>query len=225
MINAQGPQDLIIYLLTQNGRVETTNYRTVKLPTGMDLPAYIRDDFGDFYKAMFGQEVRRNDMTAVFSEYVWNLGTFCDPCSAPPLSADELRQLGVYWVSPDDRPGGIYPNIAQGPFEGQGPGQVIFTRLHVRYSAATFPEDLMFQETQDTENFQVRYVLRHPWAGSSESCPAAQAYFDALRQRRQTEALTLADLTGWKIDEIYRKQGIDPATMAQPAQWWQQLWK
>ncbi len=225
MINAQGPQDLIIYLLTPNGRVEATNYRTVKLPTGMDLPAYIRGDFGDFYKAMFGEQVRRNDMAAVFSEYVWNLGTFCDPCSAPPLSADELRQLGVYWVNPEARQGGLYPGAAQGPYEGQGPGQVIFTRLHVRYSATTFPEDLMFQETQDSENFQVRYVLRHPWAGSAGSCPAAQAYFDGLRQRRQTEAVALADLTGWKIDEIYRKQGIDPAGMAKPAQWWQELWK
>jgi hypothetical protein len=225
MINAQGPQDLIIYLLTPNGRVETTNYRTVNLPTGMDLPAYIRDDFGEFYKAMFGEQVSRNDMAAVFSEYVWNLGTFCDPCSAPPLSADELRQLGVYWVNPEARQGGLYPGGAHGPYEGEGPGQVIFTRLHVRYSAATFPEDLMFQETQDSENFQVRYVLRHPWAGSPGSCPAAQAYFDALRQRRQTEALALADLTGWKIDEIFRKEGIDPAGVAKPAQWWQELWR
>jgi hypothetical protein len=45
------------------------------------------------------------------------------------------------------------------PFE-QVP--VMLTRLQVRYSAATFPEDLTFQETQDQENFQGRYVLRHP---------------------------------------------------------------
>jgi Na+-translocating ferredoxin:NAD+ oxidoreductase RnfD subunit len=231
MMNAQGPQDLIIYLLTPNGRVETTNYRTVKLPTGMDLPAYIRDDFGGFYKAMFGEQVTRNEMSVVFSEYVWNLGLFCDPCSAPPLSAGELRQLGVFWINTDagqsgTNPGAIpYPGAMQGLYEGQGPGQVIFTRLHVRYSAATFPEDLMFQETQDTENFQVRYVLRHPWTGSAESCPAAQSYSTTLRQRRQTEAMALADLTGWQLDEIYRKEGIDPAAMTKPAQWWQGLWK
>ncbi len=225
MINAQGPQDLIIYLLTPNGRVETTNYRTVKLPTGVDLPAYIRDDFGDFYKAMFAEQVRRNDMAVVFSEYVWNLGTYCDPCSAPPLSSEELRQLGVYWINPEASAGQLYSGVVQGPYEGQAPGQVIFTRLHVRYSASTFPEDLMFQETQDSENFQVRYVLRHPWAGSAASCPAAQAYFDGLRQRRQSEALALADLTGWKVDEIYRKEGLDPSGMGQPAQWWQSLWK
>ena len=45
MLNAQGPQDLVIYALTQNGRVETTNYRTQKLPTDIDLPGLVRDEF------------------------------------------------------------------------------------------------------------------------------------------------------------------------------------
>lgn len=225
MINAQGPQDLIVYLLTPNGRVETTNYRNVKLPTGMDLPAYIRDDFGGFYKAMFGEQVKRNDMSVVFSEYVWNLGTFCDPCSAPPLSSDELRQLGVYWINPNPRSAVPFARVQAGPYEGEGPGQVILTRLHVRYSADTCPEDLVFQQTQDSENFQLRYVLRHPWQGSAQSCPEAETYFEALRERRQTEALTLADLTGWNIDAIYRKQGIDPSGATRPATWWRDLWK
>ena len=39
MVNANGPQELFVYALTRNGRVETTNYRTVKLPTDMELPA------------------------------------------------------------------------------------------------------------------------------------------------------------------------------------------
>ncbi len=34
MVNADGPQELFVYALTRKGRVETTNYRTVKLPTG-----------------------------------------------------------------------------------------------------------------------------------------------------------------------------------------------
>ena len=44
MINAQGPQDLIIYMLTEQGRVETINYRTVKLPTAIDIPGHVRDN-------------------------------------------------------------------------------------------------------------------------------------------------------------------------------------
>ena len=63
------------------------------------------------------------------------------------------------------------------PLPAPGPVQVILTRLHVRYSAATFPEDLTFQQTQDQENFQARYVIRHPWTGSPDACAAAPRYF------------------------------------------------
>jgi hypothetical protein len=142
---------------------------------------------------------------------------FCDACAAPPLSQDELRQLGVFWLD-EGRPGGT-------PFGG-GPMAfeqvpVMLTRLYVRYSAATFPEDLTFQKTQGQQNFQGRYVLRHPWAGSEDTCPAAKSYFDDLRQRRATEAL--ADLMGWNIDEIYQKAGA--GKMPKPPVWWNNLWR
>jgi hypothetical protein len=45
-VNANGPQDLYVYTLTRKGRVETTNYRTVKLPTNMELPTFVRTEFG-----------------------------------------------------------------------------------------------------------------------------------------------------------------------------------
>jgi hypothetical protein len=224
MINAQGPQDLVIYLLTRDGRVETTNYRTVKLPTGFSLPEYIQDDFADFYKAMFSRQVEQTEMRAVFTEYVWDMGTFCDPCAAAPLSTDELRQLGVFWLEQPVSSPGNYPAPPGTPYEGQGPGQVIITRLHLRYSAATFPEDLMFQETEDRENFQARYVLRHAWAGSPKTCPAARTYFEQLHNRRETEAATLADLTGWKLEQIYSKIGFAPNDVPKAASWWQHLW-
>jgi hypothetical protein len=43
MLNAQGAQDLMLYVLTRNGRVETTNYRTVKLPSNVDFPVHVRN--------------------------------------------------------------------------------------------------------------------------------------------------------------------------------------
>ena len=85
MINANGPQDLFVYVLSREGRVETTNYRTVKMPSGMDVPEFVQDEFDKFYQAMFDQQVKRDDMRTVFTEYVWNMG-WCDPCAAPPLS-------------------------------------------------------------------------------------------------------------------------------------------
>ena len=223
MINAQGPQDLVIYLLTENGRVETTNYRTVKLPSGEDIPEYVRGEFGDFYKAMFDEQVKRNDMRAVFTEYVWNMG-WCDPCAGPPLSREELKSLGVFWL-PDQggpmplyRPGSpmIYPQPAGGPMP------VMLTRLHVRYSADTFPEDLIFQETQDQENFQARYVMHRAWTGSPAACEAAKNYFEELNKRRAHEAETLADLTGWSLQDVIKKAGLPPES--QPKPWWKDIW-
>lgn len=225
MINSQGPQDLVVYMLTENGRVETTNYRTVKLPTGVDIPQYVRGEFGDFYKAMFDEQVKRNEMRAVFTEYVWNMG-WCDPCAGPPLSRDELKSLGVFWL--DEQPGGAVPMYRRPggfmpypqPMGGAMP--VMLTRLHVRYSADTFPEDLIFQETQDQENFQARYVMHRPWDGSPNACEAAKNYFDELNKRKAQEAETLADLTGWKLEDVIKKAGLPRD--AQPKPWWQDIW-
>jgi hypothetical protein len=82
----------------------------------------------------------------------------------------------------------------------------------------------MFQETNDTENFQGRYVLRHPWAGNKNQCEAAKQYFDQLNVRQEAEAKTLASLTGWEINEIRKKMQLQ-GTPPKDKGWWQNLWK
>ena len=221
MINAQGPQDLIVYALTQDGRVETTNYRTEKVPTGEEIPEYVKAEFQDFYKSVFSKQVDDNAMKVVFTEYVWNMG-WCDPCAGPPLSREELKSLGVFWLD-DQAPGQNGLIYRQPPiFGGGGAMPVMLTRLHVRYSADTFPEDLAFQETGDHENFQARYVLQHPWHGSSNACPAAIGYFSRVRARENREAQTLAGLTGWNLDSIIKKVGLPDSPSNHP--WWKNLW-
>ena len=74
----------------------------------------------------------------------------------------------------------------------------------MRYDAQSFPEDLVFMETRDRENFQGRYVLRHPWSGTG-SCPAAEQYRASLPARNKQQADTLATLTGWSADDIARR--------------------
>jgi hypothetical protein len=221
MINAQGPQDLIVYALTENGRVEATNYRTEKIPTGENLPEYVQPKFQDFYKAMFTKQVDHNAMKAVFTEYVWNMG-WCDPCAGPPLSREELRSLGVFWL--DEPQPGSYGTMLyrRGPVSGGGAMPVMLTRLHVRYSADTFPEDLAFQETGDQENYQARYVLQHPWKGSPDACAAADNYFKQVRERENREAQTLADLTGWDLGGIMKNVGLNEVPSQK--QWWKGLW-
>ena len=216
MVNADGPQELFVYAITKNGRVETTNYRTVRLPEGMDIPEYVKDDFPRFYRALFTRQVENENREAVFLEYAWNM-SWCDPCAADPLTAEELRSLGVFWLG---NPG------AQGQgFVPGGPQNTFITRLHVRYDAAHFPEDLVFQETADQSNFQARYVMRHPWKGDT-SCEGYREYRKSVRERRVKEAETLANLTGWDVRSIRRKMGgdwSDTDTGKQP-QWWEQMW-
>src|SRR5664279_4913091 len=61
MLNAKGPQDLVLYVLTPQGRVETTNYRTVRVPANMDLPPAVRGEFAPTYKALFDAQAVRED--------------------------------------------------------------------------------------------------------------------------------------------------------------------
>jgi hypothetical protein len=191
----------------------------------MTIPEYVKESFADFYKAMFGHQVERENGRAVFTEYVWNMA-WCDPCAADPLTPQELHALGVFWLGEPQAigpgSGGVSPGrgLRWAPTPVGGPAQVILTRLHLRYSASTFPEDLAFQETGDQQNFQGRYVLQHPWKGSADACPAAADYFEKVRQRLEGEAQTLANLTGWEIDAIRARLEIVP-----PRRWWESLWE
>jgi hypothetical protein len=194
-VNTSGQQDLIIYALTRKGRVETANYRTVKLPSDTTVPLFVKQEFGDFYKAMFDRAVERENMRAVFVEYAWDMG-WCDPCAADPLSNKELVELGARWIGSDDAKS----------FHGQG-GPTYVTRLHVRYDAKSFPEDLALMETGDRSNFQGRYILQHPWPGKA-SCDAGEKYRASLPARFRQEAHNLADLTGWPQAEIESRMEV-----------------
>jgi hypothetical protein len=210
MVNANGPQELFVFALTRQGRVEATNYRTVKVPSDVDVPLYVKDQFADFYRAVFDRQVKQQDMSVVFTEYAWDMG-WCDPCASPPLSSDELKQLGVFWL--DDASGG-------------GSGSAFVTRLHVRYDRAHFPEDLVFQVTSDRTNFQGRYVMRHEWTGTDD-CPGAKEYRKTLPERRAKTARNLADLTGWDLGRIRERMALNVewASPADRTRWWERMWK
>lgn len=209
MLNADGAQELFVMTLTREGRVEAANYRNARIPSDLDVPIYVKDRFGEFYTAMFEKAVAGEDMRAVFLEYAWDMG-WCDPCAADPLSVAELRELGVFWQA-----------------GGAGMARDVFvTRMHLRYDSDTFPSDLMFRETADRRNFQGRYVLNHPWTGEAR-CQAAEAYLEGLPARFETEAATLASLTGWPVDRIRADmerngQSFTPVSVLRP--WYQRIW-
>lgn len=225
MVNADGAQELFVYALTRKGRVETTNYRTVKLRTDVEIPTYVKEPavFAKMYRALFDTSVAREDMQAVFQEYAWDM-SWCDPCAADPLTPAELRGLGVFWADGRSVTPAIWPPRPAPP----AAPDVFVTRLHVRYDKAHFPEDLVFHETGDRSNFQGRYVMRHAWAGPL-TCPEADAYRRQIAERQEREAQTLASMTGWSLADIRRGQPSVPASKGrtgapEPVAWWRKLW-
>ncbi|NVO07146.1 MAG: DUF2330 domain-containing protein [Rhodoferax sp.] len=187
MLNAppDKTQDLIVYALTSIGRVESSNYRTLKLPSNVDLPFFVKPQFGAFYKDMFERQLQRAQQRAVFTEYVWDV-TRCDPCAADPLSRSELLRAGVFWL--DGNPDAGFAALRNADRRLAAAGKwaasahradpVLLTRLHVRYSASTFAEDLMFIQTGDRDNWQARYVLKQPYASSVPACSGQMAQLD-----------------------------------------------
>jgi hypothetical protein len=192
-VNANGPQDLIVYALTKHGRVEATNYRTIKVPSDVEVPLFVKDDFANFYKATFDQAVAHANMQGVFVEYAWDMA-WCDPCAAEPMTNNELKMLGAAWTDSGDS------SSNQSVIPGNGSNAFV-TRLHVRYDAKTFPEDLNFVETKDRENFQGRYILQYP-STAAATCPAGVQYRASLPARFQKEADTVVALTGWSQADI-----------------------
>ncbi|VXD25643.1 conserved exported hypothetical protein [Planktothrix serta PCC 8927] len=185
MINGTGEQDLIVYLLSPKGQMELTNYRTVKIPSDQEIPEFVKEEFPGFYKSMFTKAYEREQKKVAFLEYAWNMGG-CDPCSADPLNQEELKQAGVFWL------------------DSNAFNSTFITRLHIRYTRNTFPEDLNFQSTANQQNFQGRYIINRPYRGQMQ-CSQAQQYRQSVRQRQEQEAQNLATLTNWKIEDIRRR--------------------
>lgn len=211
MLNAKGAQELFVYHLNRKGRVISSNYPNVKLNTNKEIPVFNKKDFGSFYKAMFQNQVKQNGNRGVFLEYAWDMN-WCDPCAADPLSDNELKQLGVFWVG-KQKP----HKIANGkPVPkriqirgGSSSKNVFVTRMHVSYDKAHFPKDLAFKATSNRENFQGRFIVRHAWKGEASECKQAETYFSkTLPQRQEKEAQTMANLTGWDINTIRKRMNL-----------------
>jgi hypothetical protein len=151
------------------------------LPTGRNVPLFIQNNFQAFYSDLFQYQWEGEGRSVAMVEYAWDLSPNnylkCDPCVATVPSARDLVQAGVAW---DDN--------------------IHFTRLHVRYNRQAFPQDLLFEETGNTENFQTRYIITHPATGNF-TCAAGREYLQTLKVRRKDELETLNFLTGKEYED------------------------
>jgi hypothetical protein len=192
MANGSGSQDLIVYAITKNGRVESTNYRTVKVPSDRNIPEFVSGFFGKFYASLYKNNLRKEGKDNVFLEYAWDISgqaqVKCDPCASAPPLANQLSEAGVNWIN---------------YFSGGYTGNVFFTRMHITYDRENFPQDLVFQETPNRENFQCRYIITHPANSSYNTCSEWGPYRENTIQRRKKEVRELAALTGWEVERYW----------------------
>jgi Na+-translocating ferredoxin:NAD+ oxidoreductase RnfD subunit len=193
MANADGDQDMIVYAFTKKGRIECTNYRTVSVPTSKNIPLFVKNNFGSFYTNLFQHQWSKEGKAIAMLEYAWDVSpknfVKCDPCVATAPSIQDLAQAGVWWLNRD------WDNYDDVFDDEDYSDNVYFTRLHIRYNRRSFPQDLQFQLTPNTENFQARYIITHPATGDF-NCEEGKKYLKELKQRRTGELEMLTYLTG-----------------------------
>ena len=198
LANSSGTQDLIISILAPDQRYDVANYPNAFIPTNIDVKDEVRTRFGEFYAALFDRTLQQHPGAVITEyswqgrgcdpcpgpfrladEDYMLLGEAVllprpeppPPPSAPPPGPDEITiDMG------DDDSSWIPPR------------EYVLTRLHARYSKGDAPNDLVFRAASpvsggnergraplprsaiaaETNRFQGRYVIRHPWTGPIE---------------------------------------------------------
>lgn len=207
LLNADGPQDLLVYILHPKKRFEAANYPNLFIHTNLDVEESVRTKFPSFYSTLFTETLRRGGGRGVVTEYAWNTDS-CDSCPIQRLRSHELQLLGDDELAPAQRPAGAV-------------ARYVLTRLHARYDRQTLSEDLIFREAgpitggrdgdrgnsagpsaRDRNSFQARYTIRHYWRGPI-TCSAPR-YRQWLRtpldrsgySRRRSPPLAATNLVG-----------------------------
>ena len=62
-------------------------------------------------------------------------------------------------------------------------------------------KDLVFRTTKNRQNFQVRYVMNHPYEGAL-TCAEGKTCVRDMRKRLSKEARNLSKITGWSVASI-----------------------
>ena len=157
LVNNGGTQDLLVHILSREGRFETANYPNVFVPTNLEVGNSVRENFGAFYAALF-DEVQRRNPGAVVTEYAWQAGS-CDPCPGPTLTPSDILTFGADVAhsnatspAPQDpllqglKPQGARPMPRRGRRVRRNLAQqYTLTRLHYRYGPQGVDEDLIFR--------------------------------------------------------------------------------
>lgn len=197
-INSPDFQRSWLYILTQNARMEVSNYRTMKRPTDLILPEFTISLFDKTYNDLTLNQPQSTSLKSFHLEFTGPIRN-CADCDIPTPTAEELSRLGVQWA-----------NSAKGtPVKATNskisPNKFLayVTRLYVNYSSHIFNTPIAFLETKDQTPFHTFFNIIKPTA-ELKTCNSPQ-YFEELKTRHKQEAQNLANITGWPLKEIEKK--------------------
>ena len=81
MLNADGPQDLLIHIISNEGRFDVKNYTTGVIPTNLIVRKEVLNQFDAFYETLL-TEVLKSNAWHVITEYADVISAQkCDPCT------------------------------------------------------------------------------------------------------------------------------------------------
>jgi hypothetical protein len=219
LVNSGGSQDLIVNIIAKT-RYELANAENVLVPTNFDVRAKAQKQFGGFYAELLDRTFKKNPRAAV-TEFAWEgalpppvemvgggiYGVTCDPCPPPhPMDNPLASYLGVK----------LLPKIKTDEGVAAFAHAATITRLHLRYTKDSPPDDLVFKAAEPIaggipeqkvagpskrNRFQGRYVIWKsgcaPWGGggffsSGSALNKPQAASTSLED--PFESLLVADL-------------------------------
>ncbi len=231
LVNSGGTQDLIVHVVAK-GRYELANGKNVFVPTNVDVSPRARAQFGGFYKELLSRTFKLNPGAAV-TEFAWQgalpppqrmvsggiYGVTCDPCPPPHLIDDPLaRYLGV----------DLLPNIKTDEEVAAFTQAATLTRLHLRYTKDSAPDDLVFKlgravhggipdvkgaMTAESNRFQGRYLMWTDGCGAGNSAFGRMFSGASTMSGPQTTATELVDPFEQVITSAIPELGLTPVPL------------
>jgi len=94
LLNANGKQELIVYVLDPEQRYESKNYNNLFPPTNIEVDFAVKERIGEFYAALHDIIAQKNP-NSFLNEYAWSADGCGQPCATEPLLIAELLSLGA----------------------------------------------------------------------------------------------------------------------------------
>ncbi|MFK7984574.1 MAG: DUF2330 domain-containing protein [Sandaracinaceae bacterium] len=206
-LNSPGEQELLLYVLSREGRFEMANRENVIAPSGARLRDEYEGGFGAFYQGLMEQVFDAHPGAAV-TEYAGRLG------------GGRVRVRDVWWLGLDRYRTDPNPYSA---ISWRDLRQWTVTRIRHRYGT-DLDDDLVLRPTTELRNpdarwprrgnnFQVRFSVEH--AGGS--CPSFARQQRLAREWAGTSDALWATGPVWPGDALLDPLlGIEPGSAAPP---------